>query len=102
MWQNATLMRMEVPYLTLAFELLIALGGAWFVCMSFFWRVGRRCTSLEFRVLDLEERTTKVAGRDLANKRWKNDKALADELVNATSHEHTPRRRFDNDPLGRE
>ena len=102
MWQNATVVRMEMPWLTLIVELLVSLGAAWFVCMSFFWRFGRRCTSLEFRVLDLEERSTKVAGRDLANKRWKNDRELANELA-STTHQHVPNtRRFDNDPLPRE
>lgn len=95
-------MRMDMPYLTLLFDFLVSLVASVFVCTTFFWRFGIRCTRLEHRVLDLEERSTKVAGRELANKRWKSDRALVDELTAAGAPPAPNVRRFDNDPLGRE
>jgi len=91
---------MQDALLSYLIDFLIACGGAWFVCMSFFWRFSRRCTGLEFRVLDLEARATSVAGRDLAKKRWDKDKQFETEMAQIMQDKPARSRKYDNDPLG--
>ena len=93
-------MRMQEALLTYLVIFLVACGGAWFVCMSFFWRFARRCTSLEFRVLDLEQRATSVAGRVMAKQRWDKAKEFEGEMAQVLQGGDPPRKRYDNDPLG--
>jgi hypothetical protein len=97
-----TLLRMQEAVLTYLFVFLIGLGSSWFVCMSFFWRFGRRCTNLEFAVSDLQERLKSTAGREMAKVRWDKDKQFQAEMAQMLQGQPPPRRKYDNDPLGTE
>lgn len=76
---------------------LAGLGGGWFVCVSFFWRFGRRCTNLEFAVSDLQERVKSRAGSEMAKTRW--DKKAAFDAEMAQALQGAPAKKFDNDFL---
>src|SRR5262249_44737169 len=91
-------MRMLYLYLSLGLSFLTALGAASFVGFWFFGVFSRRCTKLEWRVGDLEERSTKVAGRELANKRWAKDAEVEALMAQALHTANPPRKRYDNDP----
>jgi len=80
---------------------VVSVFAAWFVCMSFFWRFGRRCTNLEFAVSDLQERAKSTAGREMAKTRWEKSKRFDEEMAQVLQGaESAPRRKYDNDPLG--
>jgi len=80
----------------LACTLAGALAG-WLGGSLMLFRCLRRCTKLEYRVLDLEERTTTIYNRRASEKRWTKEQQLEQELASLAPK--AAHKRFDNDPL---
>lgn len=85
------------------YPLMFVVGfvGGWIGTLAFSWRFSRRCTNLEFAIGDLQQRASTFKGKEMAEKRWSKEKAFDAEMAQLLqTTPASPRRKFDNDPLG--
>jgi hypothetical protein len=100
MWQNATLFGMDYAVWVYLACFLISVFGSTLCTLAFMAGFLRRCTKLEWALGDLQQRASTFRGREMADKRWTKEKQLDQEMASVLHATSSPRRKYDNDPLG--
>lgn len=82
------------------YPILVGLASGWIASATYFRRLLRRCTELEWAIGDLQQRASSFKGKELAEKRWSKEKAFDAEVAQMMQQPQASRRKYDNDPLG--
>lgn len=91
---------MDSAFLNYLYTFVLGILGGLASGFGLRFSIGRRCTRLEWAVGDIQQRLANLQGRKAATQRWDREAQATQEFEALLTKGPTPRKRYDNDPLG--